>query len=66
MLIGGKSDRDEARGGDEVADAEDETDVGRRRAELAQVQRPERAEEAEADAPQDLRGGERARVVAEV
>jgi Cdc6-like AAA superfamily ATPase len=49
---------EEARRGDEVADAEDETDVLRRRAEIAEEQRPDRRQEAEADAPKDLRAGE--------
>src|SRR5438477_127685 len=56
--VGRQTDRDEARRGDDVADAEHEPDVGRCRAEVAEVEREERAEEPEANAPEDLGSGE--------
>jgi hypothetical protein len=63
--VGRETDRYEASRRDDVAHAEDETDVGRRRAKVAQVQGKERAEKAEPDAPEDLGTGEGGGLLAE-
>ena len=63
--IGGEADRDEACGGDDVAHEEHEADVRRRRPEILEEQRKERAEKAEPDPPEDLGDGEGAGLLAE-
>jgi len=53
---------DERERGDDVAETDDETDVGRRRAEVLQEQGQQRAEETEARAPEELGAEQRADV----
>ena len=60
-----KADGNEAGGGDDIADAEDEADVRRRRAEVLEEQGKERAQETESDPPEDLGDGEGAGLLAE-
>ena len=63
--IRGEADGDEAGSGDDIADAEDETDVRRRRAEIFEEQGKQRAQETESDPPEDLGDGEGAGLLAE-
>jgi len=63
--IGREADRDEAGSGDDIADTEHEADVRRRRPEILEEQRKERAEKAEPDPPEDLGDGEGAGLLAE-
>lgn len=63
--IRGETEGEERQRRDDVADREYDADVGARRAEILEEERRERAEEPEADAPQDLRGDEDAAVAAQ-
>lgn len=63
--IGSEADRDEAGGGDDIADEEHEADVRRCRPEILEEQRKERAQKAEPDPPEDLGDGEGAGLLAE-
>jgi hypothetical protein len=64
-LVGRETDRDEAGRRNDIADAEDEADVGRSRAQVLEEQREQRAQEAEPNAPEDLGNGEGAGFLAE-
>jgi hypothetical protein len=63
--IGREADGDEACGGDDIPDDEDDADIGRRRTEILEEQRKERAEKTEPDPPEDLGDGESAGLLAE-
>ena len=63
--VGRQTDRDEAGRGDDVPDAEHKSDVGRSRAEVPEEERKKRAEETEANAPEDLGSGECGGLLAE-
>jgi hypothetical protein len=58
-------DRDEAGSGDDIPDEEHDADVRRRRAEVFEEQRKERAQKTEPDPPEDLGDGEGAGFLAE-